>query len=382
MSKKIVLNETSYFGWGARESLVEELADKKYKKALVVTDSNLMELGVAKKVINVLEKTRLSYEVYSDVKSNPTVSIVKKGLRLANKHHTDVIIAIGGGSVIDTAKAIGIAVTNQEIKEIRELTGVVETKNKSLPIIAFPTTAGRASETTYNYVIADDEKKEKLVCIDKHCIPMTAIVDTELMASMPSSIASATGVVALSQAIDCYLANDSWEMTEMYALKAMGLIYNNLERSISKDREAMEKMALAQYIAGVGFSNVSMGIINPMTRQLWVMYDTPHGMAKGMLLPYVLEYLGKNNTEKFRNMANAMGIDIKGYNDERVVKEVIKAIKDLTIRLNFPQHIRHVGGRKGDYTLLAENTFNDPYLLENQKEISLEDLTEIFKKAF
>ncbi len=382
MANRLMLNETAYFGWGARNNLVEEITERKYKKALVVTDANLLELGIADKVISLLDKTGISYEVFSEVKPNPTISNVKKGLRIANKNHADCIIAIGGGSVIDVAKAIGIIATNPEFKDVKSLVGVAGTKNKSLPIIALPTTAGTAAEVTINYVITDEEEVVKLVCVDKHDIPVLAIVDSELMAYMPASTAAATGLDALTHAIECYLTKGAWEMTDMFSLQAINLIYHNLEKSITKDKFALDKIALAQYIAGMGFSNAGLGIVHSMAHQLGAVYDMPHGVANALLLPYVLEFNGKRCPGRFRAIAKELDISPEDLEDQEVVKEVVNAIRELTLRLNIPQHISDIGGKKEDIPMLSLKALNDPCTIGNPVEMKLEDFVELFERAF
>ena len=290
MANRIILNETSYFGWGSREVIIDEIKRRKFKHALVVTDETLLKVGVADKVISILDENEIKYELFSDVKPNPTITNVKKGLKICNKYHCDYIIAIGGGSVIDTAKAIGIVSTNPEFKDIKSLVGAADTKNRSLPIIAFPTTAGTAAEVTINYVITDEEAVVKLVCVDPNDIPVLSIVDTELMAGMPASTAAATGLDALTHAMEGYITKGAWDMSDMFHLKAMNVIYHNLEKAVNKDKDAMDAMAMAQYIAGMGFSNVGLGIVHSMAHQLGAVYDTPHGVANALLLPYILEY--------------------------------------------------------------------------------------------
>ena len=382
MAKRVVLNEIAYFGWGSRSYLVDELTERKYKKALVVTDAVLLELGIAEKAISLLDNTGISYEVFSDVKPNPTISNVKKGLKIANKNHVDCIIAVGGGSVIDVAKAIGIIATNPEFKDVKSLVGEANTNNRALPIIALPTTAGTAAEVTVNYVITDEEEKVKLVCVDKHDIPVLSIVDSELMAYMPAGTAAATGLDALTHAIECYLTKGAWEMTDMFALQAMNIIYHYLEKSITKDRYAMDKIALAQYIAGMGFSNAGLGIVHSMAHQLGAVYDTPHGVANALLLPYVLDFNGKRYPGKFREMAPEFDIDATDLNDTQVVEEVVKAIKELTLRLNIPEHISDIGGKKEDIPMLAEKALNDPCTPGNPVTMKLEDFIELFERAF
>lgn len=382
MANRIILNETSYFGWGAREVLVDEIKKRGYKRALVVTDNTLLEVGVANKVISLLDSDAIPYELFSDVKPNPTIANVKKGLKVCKKHHCDYIIAIGGGSVIDTAKAIGIIMTNPEFSDVKSLVGVADTKNLSLPIIALPTTAGTAAEVTINYVITDEEAVVKLVCVDPNDIPVLSIIDSELMAGMPAATAAATGLDALTHAMEGYITKASWEMTDMFHLKAIQLIYYNLEKAVNKDKDAMEKIALAQYIAGMGFSNVGLGIVHSMAHQLGAVYDTPHGVANALLLPYVLEWNGKACPDRYRSMAVVFGLNIKGKSDSEVIKMVADAVRALAIRLNIPQHISEIGGKEADIPMLAKKALEDPCTGGNPRDVSLDDLEKLFKKAF
>lgn len=382
MANRIVLNETSYFGWGAREVLPEEIKKRKFKKALFVTDQMLLSVGIAKKVIDLLDKEDIEYIIYDDIKPNPTITNVKKGLRVCKKYHCDYIIAVGGGSVIDTAKAIGIIYNNPEFKDVKSLVGVADTKNKSLPIIALPTTAGTAAEVTINYVITDEDALVKLVCVDSNDIPVLSIIDSELMSGMPASLAAATGLDALTHAMEGYITKAHWEMTDMFHLKAMKIIYENLEKAVNKNQKAIEQMALAQYIAGMGFSNVGLGIVHSMAHQLGALYDTPHGVANALLLPYVMEWNGKVCPDRFRDMGEAFGLDMQGLNDEQVVKKVVEAIRNLAIRLNIPQHISEVGGKEKDIPLLAQKALEDPCTGGNPRNVSLEDLKDLFSIAF
>lgn len=382
MANRMILNETSYFGWGSREILIEEIKKRDYKRALVVTDETLINVGVTEKVTSMLDEYQIMYEIFSDIKPNPTISNVKKGLKLARKYHCDYIIAVGGGSVIDTAKAIGIIFNNPDYKEVKTLVGVADTKNRSLPIIAIPTTAGTAAEVTINYVITDEEEVVKLVCVDPNDIPVLSIIDTELMAAMPASTAAATGLDALTHAMECYITRGAWEMSDMYALQAMKLIYENLESFVTKDRDAMEKMALAQYIAGMGFSNVGLGIVHSMAHQLGAVYDTPHGVANALLLPYVLEFNGKVCPDKFRNMGASFGLEMNNTSDEEAVSKVVKAVRDLAIRLNIPQHISDIGGKETDIPMLAKKALEDPCTGGNPRDVDLDEMEQLFRKAF
>jgi lactaldehyde reductase len=382
MANRIVLNETSYFGWGAREVLVDEIKKRKFKRALVVTDETLLKIGLTDKVTKLLDDNKINYDVFSEVKPNPTISNVKKGLKIARKYHSDFIIAVGGGSVIDAAKAIGIVLTNPEFKDVKSLVGVADTKERCLPIIALPTTAGTAAEVTINYVITDEEAVVKLVCVDPNDIPVLSIVDTELMAGMPAATAAATGLDALTHAMECYITKGAWEMSDMFALKAMGLIYRNIEAAVNKDHDAMESMALAQYIAGMGFSNVGLGIVHSMAHQLGAVYDTPHGVANALLLPYILEYNGEVCPDRFRDMGKEFGLKMEGLSDKEAVACVVDAIRALAIRLNIPQHISEIGGKEEDIPTLAQKALEDPCTGGNPRETSLEQFEELFKIAF
>ena len=382
MANRIVLNETSYFGWGSREVLVNEINARQFKKALLVTDNTLISAGVAGKVMDTLNEANVPYEVYSEIKPNPTIKNVQDGVAKCKEVGADYIIAVGGGSVIDTAKGIAIVMTNPEFADVRSLVGVADTKNRCLPIIALPTTAGTAAEVTINYVITDEENTVKLVCVDPKDIPILSIVDTELMAGMPKLTAASTGLDALTHAMEGYITKASWEMTDMFHLKAIQLIYYNLEKAVNKDKEAMEKIALAQYIAGMGFSNVGLGIVHSMAHQLGAVYDTPHGVANALLLPYVLEWNGKACPDRYRSMAVVFGLNVKGKSDSEVVKMVADAVRALAIRLNIPQHISEIGGKEADIPMLAKKALEDPCTGGNPRDVSLDDLEKLFKKAF
>lgn len=382
MVSRFVFNETSYLGWGAREVLVDEINKRKYKKALFVTDDSLLKIGIANKVLDLLNDAQIDYELFSDIKPNPTIANVRKGLRICKKYHCDYIIAVGGGSVIDTAKAIGIVMTNPEYKDISSLNGVALTSNPSLPIIALPTTHGTAAECTINYVITNEDDKVKMVCVDPHSIPVLAIIDSELMSGMPSTVAAATGMDALTHAIECYITKAHNEMSDMFALKAIGLIYKNLEKAVNKDKNAIEQMALAQYIAGMGFSNVGLGVVHSMAHQLGALYDTPHGLANALLLPYVLEWNGEICPERFVEMGNAMGIDMDGLEGMDAVRRVSQSVKNLAIRLDIPRTIKDIDGKEDDVQILAQKAFNDPCLGGNPREVSLSDLEDLFRSAF
>ena len=289
---RFVLNETSYHGSGAINAIADEMKARGFKKAFVASDPDLIKFGVTKKVLDVLENANLEYVLFSDIKPNPTIENVQAGVDAYKASGANVIVAVGGGSSIDTAKAIGIIITNPEFADVRSLEGVAPTKNKCVPIIAVPTTAGTAAEVTINYVITDAENNRKMVCVDVHDIPVVAVVDPDMMETMPKGLTAATGMDALTHAIEGYITKGAWEMSDMFALKSMQLIYENIEGAVNKKQDAMEKMALAQYVAGMGFSNVGLGIVHSMAHQLGAVYDTPHGVANALLLPHVLKYNG------------------------------------------------------------------------------------------
>ena len=380
MFTRFVFNEVSYFGWGARKNLIDEIKNRKYKKALLVTGSNLVKLGVTNKVTNLLDANNISYELYSDVITNPTITNVKKGLRIANKFHVDYIIAVGGGSVIDTAKAIGIISTNPEFKDVKSLIGITNTKNKSLPIIALPTTSGSGSETSINCEIVDEEEKVKLVSMDPNNIPMLSIVDTELMSAMPVTTMAETGLNALAHAIECYLTKDHNEISDMFALKAINLIYNNLEKAITRDKVAMEKIAMAQYLAGMGFSNVGLGLVHSMANQLSAMYDISHGLASAVLLPYVMEFNIEGSEDRYVDIARTIGLEIEGTNDT-IAYKLIDSIKDLASRLNVPMRISEIGGKIKDIEQLSVKSLADPCTLANPRKVDLADIMYLFNKS-
>ena len=305
MINRVILNETSYFGRGAREKLVDEIKSRNFRKALIVTDKSLISAGVPQLVLEVLDKNDIEYEIYDEVKPNPTVTNVKDGLNICKNSLADFLIAIGGGSVIDTAKAIGIIMTNSEYSDVVSLDGVVNTKNKALPIIALPTTAGTAAEVTINYVITDEVRVKKMVCVDPHDIPIVAIIDPDLMQSMPKSLAAATGMDALTHAMEGYITKAAWLIPDIFHINAMALIYKNLAKAVNlKDNYAIEQVGYGQYIAGMGFSNVGLGIVHSMAHSLGAFFDTPHGVANALLLPHVLRFNGKVCPDLFVNMGN------------------------------------------------------------------------------
>ncbi len=382
MVNRIVLNETSYFGWNARENLASEIKKRKFNKVLVVTDETLMNCGVTKKVLNCLDAARINYQVFDKVKPNPTIANCHEGIMVCQEVNADVIVAVGGGSVIDTAKCIGIVIKNPSFYDINSLEGVANTENRCLPIIALPTTAGTAAEVTINYVITDEKNTVKRVCVDTNDIPILSIIDTELMAEMPKMTAAATGLDALTHAMEGYITKAAWEMTDMFHLKSMELTYKNLENAVNKDVDAMDKMALSQYIAGMGFSNVGLGIVHSMAHQLGATYDVAHGIACSLFLPYVLEWNGKVAKERYRAMANAFGIDTNGKSDDECVKLVVNAVRTLETKLGVPQHLSELNVKKEDFDILASKALVDPCTGGNPREVTKEDIINLLEKAY
>lgn len=382
MANKFVLNETSYFGRGAREVLGNEIRSRGFKKILVVTDKSLLEVGVTKKVLDTLDENGISYEVFSELKPNPSVKNVKDGVEKCRECGADAIVAVGGGSAIDTAKGISIIMTNPEHADVVSLNGAVSTKHKGLPLIALPTTAGTAAEVTINYVITDEEKEVKMVCIDPHDIPIVAIVDTELMESMPKSIAAATGMDALTHALEGYITKGANLMSDMFHMQAIKMIFKYLPAAVNeKDPDAVEKMGYAQYIAGMGFSNVGLGIVHSLAHQLGAVYDTPHGIANAILLPYVMEYNGEVCYERFREVLTELGVDAFNMSKEEVIDKMVEKIRELSSKVGITQSISDVGGKEEDIQMLAEKAIADPCTGGNPRETSVEDMKALYKAA-
>lgn len=383
MANRIILNETSYFGYRAREVLVDEIRGRGYKRCLLVTDKTLMECGITNMVTSLLDDANINYTVYDNVKPNPTIKNVLDGLDVCLNIDADYIIAVGGGSVIDTAKAIGIVRTNPEFSDVKSLCGVANTKNKSLPIIALPTTSGTAAEVTINYVITNEEDVVKMVCVDPHDIPVLSIVDSQLMEGMPASVAASTGMDALTHAIEGYITKGSWQMSDMFHLEAIKMIKENLYNAVTKkDKDAINNMGVAQYIAGMGFSNVGLGIVHSMAHQLGALYDTPHGVANALLLPYVMEYNGVVCVDKMKKIGEIFDLDLTGATDDEIINKTSNAVRELAISLNIPQHISEIGGNMEDIPVLAKKALEDPCTPGNPREVSLESLSELFKTAF
>lgn len=386
MSVRFMLNETSYFGKGAREELAPEIKNRGFKKAFVVTDKSLAECGVINKVTDVLEKAGIPFEVYSEVKPNPTIKNVTDGIEACKKSGADVIVAVGGGSSIDTAKGISIVMTNPDRADIVSLNGASNTVNRGMPVIALPTTSGTAAEVTINYVITDEEREVKMVCVDPHDIPIMAIVDSDLMATMPKSLASATGMDALTHAVEGYITKAHNTMSDMFHMKAIKLIFKYLPSAVNeKDEEAIEMMGLAQYIAGMGFSNVGLGIVHSMAHQLGAVYDTPHGLANAILLPTVMRFNGEDpaTAQRFREILCEIGRpDAANLNDQDVINTFVWMISELAKSVGITQRVRDVGAKEEDFEMLADKAMQDPCKPGNPREVSKEDFIELFRRAF
>ena len=379
MANRIMLNETSYHGSGAIEEIAAEAKAHGFKKALVCSDPDLIKFGVTAKVTDILDKNGLEYELYSEIKPNPTIDNVKHGVETFKKSGADYLIAIGGGSSMDTSKAIGIIIANPEFEDVRSLEGVAPTKKPCVPIIAVPTTAGTAAEVTINYVITDVERKRKFVCVDPHDMPIVAIVDPDMMSSMPKGLTASTGMDALTHAIEGYTTKAAWEMTDMFHLKAIEIIARSLRSAVANEKEGREGMALGEYIAGMGFSNVGLGIAHSMAHTLGAVYDTPHGVACAMMLPIVMEYNADCTGEKYREIARAMGV--KGVDDMSVDeyrKAAIDAVAQLSVDVGIPTKLEAI--KEDDLDFLAESAHADACAPGNPKDASVEDLKALFRK--
>ena len=380
MANRIVLNETSYHGAGARENIALEAKKRGFKKALLVTDKDLVKFGVAAKVTEVLDKAGLAYEILDDVKANPTIENVQNGVAMFKSAGADYLIAVGGGSVMDTAKAIGIIINNPEHADVRSLEGAVDTKNKCVDIIAAPTTAGTAAEVTINYVITDVEKKRKFVCVDPHDIPVVAIIDSELMSSMPKGLTAATGMDALTHAIEGYITAGAWEMSDMFELKAIELIAKYLRSAVKGEPEGREGMALGQYVAGMGFSNVGLGIVHSMAHPLGAVYDTPHGVANAIILPTVMEYNADATGDKYRDIAKAMGVEgTEKMTTEEARKAAVDAVRQLSKDVGIPANLTAVGVKEEDIDFLADSAMADACTPGNPKVPTKEDIVALYK---
>lgn len=379
MANRFVLNETSYHGKGAIESIADEAKGRGFKKAFICSDPDLLKFGVTKKVTDVLDKAGLDYEIYSDIKANPTIENCQHGVEAFKASGADYLIAIGGGSSMDTSKAIGIVVANPEFSDIRSLEGVAPTKNKAVPIFAVPTTAGTAAEVTINYVITDAERNRKMVCVDVHDIPVVAFVDPDMMSSMPKGLTAATGMDALTHAIEGYITKGAWELSDMFHLKAIEIISHALRGAVENTPEGREEMALGQYIAGMGFSNVGLGIVHSMAHPLGALYDTPHGVANAIILPTVMEYNAPATGEKYRDIAKAMGV--KGTDDmtqEEYRKAAVDAVKRLASDVGIPADLKEIVKEK-DIQFLSESAYADACRPGNPRDTSVEEIAELYR---
>ena len=379
MSNRIILNETSYHGAGAIQEIANEAKNRGFHKAFVCSDPDLIKFGVTGKVLKVLDDAGLAYEVYSNIKANPTIENVQTGVAAYQASGADYIVAIGGGSSMDTAKAIGIIIANPEFADVRSLEGTAATKNPSVPIIAVPTTAGTAAEVTINYVITDVEKKRKFVCVDTHDIPVVAVIDPEMMSSMPKGLTAATGMDALTHAIEGYITKGAWEMTDMFHLKAIEIISKHLRGAVENTKEGREGMALGQYIAGMGFSNVGLGIVHSMAHALGAVYDTPHGVANAILLPTVMEYNAPATGEKYREIARAMGVEgVDQMSQEEYRKAAVDAVKKLSQDVGIPADLKEIA-KEEDVPFLAEAAYADACRPGNPRDTSVEEIAALYR---
>ena len=382
MSMRFVLNETSYFGKGAREELAGEIKKRGFEKVFLVSDKSLVDAGVTAKVENVLEQADIPYTLYSEIKPNPTIENVLDGVEACKNARADLIVAVGGGSSIDTAKGISIIMTNPDRADVKSLNGNSNTVNRGMPIIAMPTTAGTAAEVTINYVITDPDAEIKMVCVDPNDIPILAIIDSELMASMPKSLAAATGMDALTHAVEGYITLAHNEMSDMFHMKAIKMIFKYLAKAVNeKDDEAIEMMGMAQYIAGMGFSNVGLGIVHSMAHQLGAVYDTPHGIANAMLLPTVMKFNGEVCYERFRDILKELGYPAEKYTKEELIKTLVERVRELGEEVGITQTIADYGAKVEDIPMLADKAMEDPCKPGNPRETSKEDFIALFKKA-
>ena len=385
MSVKFVLNETSYFGKGAREELAGEIQKRGFKKVFLVSDKSLVEAGVTAKVEEVLNRANVPYDLYDEIKPNPTIKNVTDGVEACKNSGADLIVAVGGGSSIDTAKGISIVMTNPDRADIKSLNGASDTANRGMPIIALPTTAGTAAEVTINYVITDEDAEVKMVCVDPNDIPILAIIDSELMGSMPKSLAAATGMDALTHAVEGYITKAHNEMSDMFHMKAIQMIFKYLPAAVNeKNEEAIEMMGMAQYIAGMGFSNVGLGIVHSMAHQLGAVYDTPHGIANAMLLPTVMRFNGEDpaTAQRFREILMNIGRpDAEHLNDQDVINTFVWMISELSKTVGIDTKITDYGAKEEDFEMLAEKAMNDPCKPGNPREVTKEDFIELYRRA-
>ena len=380
MANRFILNETSYHGAGAISALADEAKNRGFKKALLCSDPDLIKFGVTKKVTDVLDNAGLVYELCSDIKPNPTIENVQNGVAAFKASGADYIIAVGGGSSMDTAKAIGIIINNPEFADVRSLEGVAPTTKACVPIIAVPTTAGTAAEVTINYVITDVEKDRKMVCVDPHDIPIVAVVDPDMMSTMPKGLTAATGMDALTHAIEGYITKGAWELSDMFHIKAIEIIARSLRGAVDNTPDGREGMALGQYVAGMGFSNVGLGIVHSMAHPLGALYDTPHGVANAIILPTVMEYNAPCTGEKYRDIAKAMGVKgTESMTQEEYRKAAIDAVKQLSIDVGIPADLKEIV-KEEDLAFLAQSAYDDACRPGNPRDTSVEEITELYKK--
>lgn len=378
MVNRFVLNETSYHGAGAIKEIATEVNGRGFKKAFVCSDPDLIKFGVTKKVTDVLDNAEIDYEIYSEIKPNPTIKNVQTGVKAFKDSGADCIIAIGGGSSMDTAKAIGIIIKNPDFADVRSLEGVAPTTNKCVPIIAVPTTAGTAAEVTINYVITDTEKNRKMVCVDPKDIPVVAVVDPDMMSSMPKGLTAATGMDALTHAIEGYITAGAWELSDMFHLKAIEIISRSLRGAVENTPEGREGMALGQYVAGMGFSNVGLGIVHSMAHPLGALYDTPHGVANAIILPTVMEYNAPATGEKYRNIAKAMGVEgVDEMTLDEARKAAVDAVKKLSHDVGIPENLKDIV-KPEDVDFLAQSAYDDACRPGNLRETSVEEIKELY----
>ena len=379
MANRFVLNETSYHGAGAISNIADEVKGRGFKKVFVCSDPDLIKFNVTKKVTDVLDNAGIPYEIYSQIKANPTVENVQTGVEAFKKSGADCIVAIGGGSSMDTAKAIGIIITNPKFSDVVSLEGVAPTKNKCVPIIAVPTTAGTAAEVTINYVITDATKNRKMVCVDVHDIPVVAVVDPDMMSSMPKGLTAATGMDALTHAIEGYITKGAWALSDMFHIKAIEIISKNLRGAVANTPEGREGMALGQYVAGMGFSNVGLGIVHSMAHPLGALYDTPHGVANAIILPTVMEYNAPETGEKYRDIAKAMGVEgVDAMTLDEARKAAVDAVKQLSKDVGIPADLKEIV-KEEDIPFLAQSAYDDACRPGNPRDTSVEEIAELYK---
>lgn len=379
MVNRFVLNETSYHGAGAIQVIPDEIKGRGFKKAFVCSDPDLIKFNVTKKVTDILDNAGIAYEIYSQIKANPSVDNVKTGVEAFKASGADCIIAIGGGSSMDTAKAIGIIIANPDFGDVISLEGVADTKNKSVPIIAVPTTAGTAAEVTINYVITDEEKHRKMVCVDVHDIPVVAVVDPDMMSSMPKGLTAATGMDALTHAIEGYITAGAWELSDMFHLKAIEVIARTLRGAVENTPEGREGMALGQYIAGMGFSNVGLGIVHSMAHPLGALYDTPHGVANAIILPTVMEYNAPATGDKYKYIAQAMGVEgTENMTQEEYRKAAVDAVRKLSADVGIPADLKEIV-KPEDVDFLAQSAFDDACRPGNPRETSVAEIADLYR---